>query len=101
LQVRQLDFQAVDENRYPCLRLAREAFKQGGTSMAILNAANEVAVENFLNHRNKFTEIAKLVEATLHHIDSKSAKSVEVVLEDDARARSYMNQQLVQSKTRS
>jgi len=101
LQVRQLDFQAVDEIRYPCLRLAREAFTQGGTSMAILNAANEVAVENFLNHRIKFTEIAKLVEATLQHIDSNSAKSLEVVLEDDARARNYMNQQLVQSKTRS
>jgi len=69
LQVGQLDFQVVDENRYPCLRLAREAFRQGGTSMAILNAANEVAVEYFLNHRIKFTEIAKLVEATLHHIE--------------------------------
>ena len=101
LQVGQLDFQVVDENRYPCLPLAREAFRQGGTSMAILNAANEVAVENFLNHRIKFTEIAKLVEATLDHIDSNSAKSLEVVLEDDARARSYMNQQLVQSETRS
>ena len=101
LQVGQLDFQVVDENRYPCLPLAREAFRQGGTSMAILNAANEVAVENFLNHRIKFTEIAKLVEATLLHIDSNSAKSLEVILADDARARNYVNQQLVQSETRS
>ena len=100
LQVGQLDFQVVDENRYPCLPLAREAFRQGGTSMAILNAANEVAVENFLNHRIKFTEIAKLVEATLLHIDSNSAKSLEVVLADDARARNYVNQQLVQSNAR-
>ncbi len=68
--------------------------------MAILNAANEVAVENFLNHRIKFTEIAKLVEATLLHIDSNSAKSLEVILEDDARARNYVNQQLVQSNAR-
>lgn len=100
LQVGQLDFQVVDENRYPCLPLAREAFRQGGTSMAILNAANEVAVENFLNHRIKFTEIAKLVEATLLHIDSNSAKSLEVILADDARARNYVNQQLVQSNAR-
>ena len=100
LQVGQLDFQVVDENRYPCLPLAREAFRQGGTSMAILNAANEVAVENFLNHRIKFTEIAKLVAATLLHIDSNSAKSLEVILADDARARNYVNQQLVQSNAR-
>ena len=97
LQVSQLDFQVADENRFPCLGLAREAFRQGGTSMAILNAANEVAVENFLNHRIKFTEIAKLIEAALQHIDSNSADSLEVVLGDDARARNYVNQQLVQA----
>jgi 1-deoxy-D-xylulose-5-phosphate reductoisomerase len=101
LRVGQLDFEIVDENRYPCLRLAREAFRQGGTSMAILNAANEVAVESFLNHQIKFTEIAKLVEATLLHVVSNSSDSLEVVLEDDVRAREYINQQLVQSNLRS
>ena len=101
LRVGQLDFEIVDDNRFPCLRLAREAFRQGGTSMAILNAANEVAVASFLNHQIKFTEIAKLVEATLLHIVPNSSDSLEVVLEDDARARKYMNQQLVQSKLRS
>jgi len=101
LQVGQLDFEIVDENRFPCLRLAREAFKQGGTSMAILNAANEVAVASFLNHQIKFTEIAKLVEATLLHVVPNSSDSLEVVLADDARARKYMNQQLVQSNLRS
>ena len=69
--------------------------------MAILNAANEVAVENFLNHRIKFTEIAKMVEATLLHIGSNNADRLEVVLDDDARARNYVNQQLVQSNARS
>lgn len=101
LQVGQLDFEIVDENRFPCLRLAREAFRQGGTSMAILNAANEVAVENFLNRQIKFTEIAKLVEATLLHVVPNSSDSLEVVIEDDVRARRYMNQQLVQSSLRS
>ena len=101
LRVGQLDFEIVDENRFPCLRLAREAFRQGGTSMAILNAANEVAVESFLNHQIKFTEIAKLVEATLLHIDSNRSELLEVILEDDARARSYVKQQLVQSNPRS
>ena len=97
LRVGQLDFEIVDDNRFPCIRLAREAFRQGGTSMAILNAANEVAVESFLNHQIKFTEIAKLVEATLLHIDSNRSELLEVILEDDARARSYVRQQLVQS----
>jgi 1-deoxy-D-xylulose-5-phosphate reductoisomerase len=97
LQVGRLDFQAADENRFPCLRLAREAFRQGGTSMAILNAANEVAVANFLNHSIKFTDIAKLIELTLQNIESHSADSLEVVLDDDARARNYVDQQLKQN----
>jgi 1-deoxy-D-xylulose-5-phosphate reductoisomerase len=94
LQVGQLDFQVANENRFPCLRLAREAFRQGGTSMAILNAANEVAVDNFLNHSIKFTDIAKLIELTLQNIGSHSADSLDVVLDDDARARNYVDQQL-------
>ena len=94
LQVSRLDFEVADANRFPCLRLAREAFRQGGTSMAILNAANEVAVDNFLNHRIKFTEIPRLIEQTLQHIKSNAADSLEAALDDDARARSYVNQQL-------
>jgi 1-deoxy-D-xylulose-5-phosphate reductoisomerase len=99
LQVSQLDFEVADDSRFPCLRLAREAFRQGGTSMAILNAANEVAVDSFLNHRIKFTEIARLIKLTLQHIKSSSADSLEVVLDDDARARSYVNQHLNQLTT--
>jgi len=97
LQVSRLDFQAADENRFPCLRLAREAFRQGGTSMAILNAANEVAVDNFLNHSIKFTDIAKLIELTLQNIESHSADSLDIVLDDDTRARNYVDQQLEQN----
>jgi 1-deoxy-D-xylulose-5-phosphate reductoisomerase len=97
LQVSQLDFEVADEKRFPCLRLAREASRQGGTSMTILNAANEVAVENFLNHRIRFTEIPKLIEKTLQKIDSREIDSLETVLADDARARNFVNQQLVQT----
>jgi len=99
LQVSQLDFQVADEKRFPCLRLAREAFRQGGTSMTILNAANEVAVGNFLNHRIKFTDIPKLIEKALQKIDSRDAQSLEIVLADDARTRSFINQQLVETST--
>jgi len=99
LQVSQLDFQVADEKRFPCLRLARDAIRQGGTSMTILNAANEVAVANFLNHRIKFTDIPKLIEKALQKIDSRDAQSLEIVLADDVRTRSFINQQLVETST--
>ena len=99
LQVSQLDFEVADENRFPCLRLAREAIRQGGTSMTIMNAANEVAVEHFLSHRIKFTDIPKLIEKTLQKIDSRDAESLEIILADDARARNFVHQQLVQTST--
>jgi len=100
LQVSRLDFHQADEIRFPCLRLARDAFRQGGTCMAILNAANEVAVESFLNHRIKFTDIPKLIEQTLQEIGSSSADSLETVLSADAEARTYVHQQLAETGLR-
>ena len=100
LRVSRLDFEQADEIRFPCLRLARDAFRQGGTSMAILNAANEVAVENFLNHRIKFTDIPKLIEQTLQQINSSSADSLEAVLSADTEARAYVHQQLAEAGLR-
>ena len=94
LQVSRLDFEPADEIRFPCLRLARDAFKQGGTCMAILNAANEVAVESFLNHQIPFTDIPKLIEKALQEIKSGSADSLEAVLLADAEARACIHQQL-------
>ena len=94
IKVSQLDFQVADENRFPCLALARESFRQGGTSTAILNAANEVVVESFLNHRIKFIDIPTLIEDTLQHVDAHSADSLDIILADDRRAREYSQQQL-------
>jgi 1-deoxy-D-xylulose-5-phosphate reductoisomerase len=88
-QVSQLDFEVADENRFPCLKLARDAFKQGGTSMAILNAANEVAVASFLNEQIKFTDIPKLIDNTLQNVQSNPANSLDVILDDDRRAREF------------
>ena len=93
LQVSQLDFEVADENRFPCLKLARDAFKQGGTSMAILNAANEVAVASFLNDKIKFTDIPKLIDNTLQNIPSNPANSLDIILDDDRRARDFTCQQ--------
>ena len=88
LQVGQLDFTLADEARYPCLALARDAWHQGGTSMAVLNAANEVAVEHFLNKRIKFTEIPRLITKVLEQAATGSADKLEEILQADSIARS-------------
>ena len=62
--------------------------------MAILNAANEVAVERFLNHRIKFGDIPTLIDETLQNIEAHSADSLDIILEDDRRARVYLKHQL-------
>ena len=82
-----LDFVKPDEQRFPCLRLAREAMQQGGTSSAILNAANEVAVNEFLHKRIRFTDIAHVIETVLEKVMYNDATSLEVILNDDKLAR--------------
>ena len=57
-----LDFEAPDEARFPCLRLAREAVAAGGTAMAVCNAANEVAVDAFLGNQLRFTDIPRVID---------------------------------------
>jgi len=85
--VSRLDFESPDEVRFPCLRLAREAMVAGGTAPASLNAANEVAVQAFLDGKLSFLGIARLVQATLEATEVRAADSLDVVLCEDARAR--------------
>ena len=87
--VAQLNFSAPDTRRFPCLRLAYEALARGGTATTVLSAANEVAVKAFLDGNLPFTAIAEIVEATLNEIPSKTASSLDVILEEDIRARSW------------
>ena len=93
LQVARLDFTLADEVRYPCLALAREAWHQGGTSMAVLNAANEVAVEHFLNKRIKFTEIPRLITRVMEQATTGPADSLEAILQADSSARNLALEQ--------
>ena len=65
LEVARLDFEAPDLDRFPALRLAREALEAGGAAPVVLNAANEIAVELFLDRRIGFAEIPAIVEAAL------------------------------------
>ena len=85
--VARLDFEQPDMQRFPCLRLAYEAFETGGTATAVLNAANEVAVEAFLTTQILFTDIPRLIESVLASETIQAADSIEAVLAADASAR--------------
>jgi 1-deoxy-D-xylulose-5-phosphate reductoisomerase len=82
-----LDFEAPDVDRFPALRLAREAAEAGGTAAAALNAANEVAVAAFLEGRLGFPGIPRLIEAVLERHGNRSAQTLAAVLETDRWAR--------------
>lgn len=82
-----LAFETVDAKKFPCLQLAYEALKIGGTATTILNAANEVAVDAFLRGRLRFTAIADVIEKTLSQLNGRTIVQLETILEDDARAR--------------
>lgn len=87
LRVARLDFEAPDAARFPCLGLARAAAEAGGTAPAVLNAANEVAVEAFLQRRLPFLEIAEVIERVIARHQRTSAHSLEDVLNADDWAR--------------
>ena len=82
-----LDFEAPDEGRFPCLRLAREAVEAGGTAMAVCNAANEVAVAAFLDERIRFTAIPAVIEQTLERMPVLEPTTLAVVESADVEAR--------------
>lgn len=86
-QVAHLDFEAPDESRFPCLRLAREAMQAGGTAPAVLNAANEIAVAAFLDEQIRFTDIARLIESVITELPMMPAKNLATILEADQVAR--------------
>jgi 1-deoxy-D-xylulose-5-phosphate reductoisomerase len=82
-----LTFEAVDEDAFPCLRLAREAALAGGTAPCVLNAANEVAVHAFLDGRLRFLDIAAVIESTLERLPAGRVHSFESLYEADREAR--------------
>ncbi len=87
LKIARLDFEAPDVKRFPCLRLAFEALKQGGTAPAVLNAANEIAVQAFLDEELGFMDIPRLIESVLANVSIKSVSDLEMVIAADAAAR--------------
>ena len=85
--VGELSFEAVDMDAVPCLRLALEAAREGGTAPCVLNAANEIAVHAFLEGRLRFLDIAEVIERTLASLGSEPVLAFESLYEADRRAR--------------
>ncbi|GAB4115501.1 MAG: 1-deoxy-D-xylulose-5-phosphate reductoisomerase [Sideroxydans sp.] len=94
--VAHLDFVAPDFKRFPCLALAYQALRAGGTATALLNAANEVAVAAFLERRIAFLDIPRLIEAVLGGVSSSEASVLQDVLDADAAARSAAHEWIAQ-----
>src|SRR5271165_1379505 len=86
-QVGELTFEAVDLEAFPCLRLAEQAARQGGTAPCVLNAANEVAVHAFLQGGLRFLEIAAVIDATLEQLPGEPVHRFESLYESDRRSR--------------
>ena len=92
--VARLDFQRPDEQRFPCLRLAREAAVAGNSAPAMLNAANEVAVAAFLDGRIRYPQIARIIEDVLNSEPVVAVDELEAVFAADSKARMLAEQWL-------
>ena len=87
VDIARLDFGEPDLERFPALRLAREALEAGGSAPPVLNAANEVAVATFLGGRIQFPDISRLVESALERNERPGPQSIEDVFEIDREVR--------------
>ncbi|MGE4352383.1 MAG: 1-deoxy-D-xylulose-5-phosphate reductoisomerase, partial [Bdellovibrionales bacterium] len=93
-EIGRLTFDAPDPVRFPALRLGREALKAGGTAPALMNAANEVAVQAFLDEKIGFLDIEKVIEATLAHGPVADLTDLDVLAQADEAARAYAAEQV-------
>jgi len=95
--LRHLDFCPPDMNKFPCLRLAYEAAKEGGAKTVALNAADEVAVAAFLEGAIRFDEIPGIIEETVAASNSRELESIAQVLDADRAARRYAQEKVQKS----
>ncbi len=82
-----LHFEAPDRKRFPCLEFGWRALEAGGTMPVVLNAANEVAVEAFLNRNIRFTDIPQVIDAVMTGHEPVAASSIDVIMRSDGQAR--------------
>ena len=90
--IARMDFEEPNLERFPCLRLAYKAINAGGTMPTVLNAANEIAVEAFLDRRVKFTDIPVIIERCMDTIAVAVADTLAVILDHDLQARMVAKQ---------
>ncbi len=83
----QLTFEEPDSEKFPCLALAYKALQIGGTMPATLNAANEVAVQAFLDNKIRLSDIPKIIKSVMNEHQSQAVSSLKIVIETDALAR--------------
>jgi len=88
-EIGQLNFEKPDLEAFPCLQLAFDAAQAAADAPAILNAANEVAVQAFLDQRIGFTQIAQVVGETLSGLSLTEPESLDAVQESDSKARAF------------
>lgn len=100
LSVGELTFEKADLGRFPCLRLAIDSAASGGTASAICNAANEVAVQAFLDEKIRFGDIPRVVESTLSNVANAEPTSLDVVLHQDDIARNVAYEYVERLKVR-
>jgi len=93
-EVGSLTFEPVDEEAFPCLRLAREAAQAGGTAPCVLNAANEVAVHAFLAGRLSFLGIPAVIEDTLAQLPAQPIRAFETLYDADREARAVATESM-------
>ena len=86
-KISQLNFEEPDLEKFPCLALAYKALKIGGTMPAVLNAANEIAVQAFLDEKIRLSEIPRIIESVMNEYKAQTVSSLEAVLEADKFAR--------------
>jgi 1-deoxy-D-xylulose-5-phosphate reductoisomerase len=86
-RIGQLDFREPDRVRFPCLQLAFDVLHAGGSAPAVLNAANEVAVQAFLDQQISFSRISALIAETLNRVPAVSVDTLESLLAQDSKAR--------------
>ena len=96
IKVGQLQFYPPNYQKFPCMALAREAIKAGGTAMAILNAVNEVSVDAFLNKQISFPTIAKINQQIMQKADINAIESVQQLITLDAEIRHLAEQEIKQ-----
>ena len=96
--VKTLEFLRPDMEKFKCLKLAFEAIKKGHSHQVVLNAADEILVSAFLNHRIRYTDIPKYIEIMLNNHKSQSLNTIEEILDLDKKARFETKCLIEQSK---